>query len=461
MQLTLEKRQQLHIANLFTQKVSIASLVTFRVLFGLMMLLSIIRFAAKGWIKTLYIDPVFYFTYQGFDWVQPLGNPGMHWLFAAMGLAAIGIMLGAFYRFSATLFFLTFTYVELIDKANYLNHYYFVSLVALLMIFLPAHTYFSIDVLRKPSIKKEKVAAWLRCIIPLQLAFVYFFAGLAKLHPEWLFEALPLKIWLPSRSDLPLIGSLLTQEWLAFAFSWFGAIYDLSIVFFLLYRKTRIWAYVAVVLFHVMTAILFQIGMFPYIMIISTLVFFPDKYHERVITFSSSLWTKNKKYESFSPMTSTRNNKAILHGWKLKLIMVFFLIQILLPFRYLLYPGELFWTEQGYRFSWRVMLMEKAGYAIFHIKDNETGKEWEANNRDYLSPNQEKMMSTQPDMILQFAQFLASEYKSKGYKDISIFTECYVALNGRKSRLFIDPKIDLTQIKEGLGHKTWILPFSE
>jgi len=461
MQLILEKRQQLSIANLFTRKVSIASLVTFRVLFGLMMLFSIVRFAAKGWIKTLYIDPVYFFTYYGFDWVKPLGNPGMHWLFAFMGIAALGIMLGAFYRISATLFFLTFTYVELIDKSNYLNHYYFVSLVAFLMIFLPAHTNFSIDVWRKPSIKKEKIVAWLRWVIPLQLAFVYFFAGLAKLNPEWLFEALPLKIWLPSRSDLPLIGNWLTQEWLAFAFSWFGAIYDLSIVFFLLYRKTRIWAYMAVVLFHVMTAILFQIGMFPYIMIASTLVFFPDKYHEKAISFISSLWTKNRNSEENTTITLRQNNGAIIHNWKLKLIAIFFVIQLLLPFRYLLYPGELFWTEQGYRFSWRVMLMEKAGYSIFHIKDNETGMEWEASNLDYLTPNQEKMMSTQPDMILQFAHFLSSEYKNEGYKDISVFAESYVALNGRKSRLFINPDIDLTQIEEGFGHKTWILPFSE
>src|SRR5690606_5724759 len=82
---------------------------------------------------------------------------------------------------------------------------------------------------------------------------------------------------------------------------------------------------------------------------------------------------------------------------------IYFLVQITFPFRYLAYPGKLFWTEEGYRFSWRVMLMEKAGYAIFHITDPESGRSWEANNYDFLTPNQEKMMATQPDMILQFA----------------------------------------------------------
>ena len=42
-------------------------------------------------------------------------------------------------------------------------------------------------------------------------------------------------------------------------------------------------AYVAVVAFHLMTALLFQIGMFPYIMILSTLIYFSPQFHEAVL----------------------------------------------------------------------------------------------------------------------------------------------------------------------------------
>ena len=476
MQATLENHSKFQTSDLLTRKESIAPLVTFRVIFGFMMLWSIVRFAANGWIKSLYIEPTYYFTYFGFSWVSPLGDPGMYWFFGIMALASIGIMLGAFYRISALVFFLTFTYVELIDKTNYLNHYYFVSLVALLMVFLPAQKSFSLDALRKPNIKRNKVVAWVRWVIPLQLAIVYFFAGVAKLNPEWLFAAQPLKIWLPSKSDLPLIGGLLTKEWVAYVFSWFGALYDLTIVFFLLYKRTRIYAYLAVLTFHIMTAMLFQIGMFPFIMMLSTLVFFPDKYHEKALNNLAALQAKifGKQGMKFSP----NNNESLAYNMHpahdlsrglnrkkkhlaLILLATFFVVQLFLPFRYLMYPGNLFWTEQGYRFSWRVMLMEKAGYAIFHIKDNTSGKEWEVNNRDYLTANQEKMMSTQPDMILQFAKHLEQDHLEKGYTDISIFVESYVALNGRNSRLFIDPQVDLTQIEEGFEHKTWILPFKQ
>ena len=105
--------------------------------------------------------------------------------------------------------------------------------------------------------------------------------------------------------------------------------------------------------------------------------------------------------------------------------------------------------------------MEKAGYAIFHITDPESGRSWEASNWEYLTPVQEKMMATQPDMILQFAHHLEDEYQKQGIEEVEIRAEVYATLNGRRSRLLIDPQRDLTLIEPGLGHKDWILPYTE
>jgi hypothetical protein len=140
---------------------------------------------------------------------------------------------------------------------------------------------------------------------------------------------------------------------------------------------------------------------------------------------------------------------------------VHFAVQLLLPFRYLLYPGQLFWTEQGYRFSWRVMLMEKAGTVFFYVTDPTTGREGEVVNRDFLTPNQEKMMATQPDMILQFAHFLADHYRQQGITHPKITAESYVTLNGSGSRPFLDRTVDLTKEREGFAPKRWILSFSD
>jgi hypothetical protein len=139
-------------------------------------------------------------------------------------------------------------------------------------------------------------------------------------------------------------------------------------------------------------------------------------------------------------------------------IFTFFTIQLLFPFRYLAYPGELFWTEQGYRFSWRVMLMEKMGSTTFKIVDGETGSNFYVKNSDFLTPLQEKQMSFQPDFILEYAHYLGDTFTKDGHKNVQVFVESYVALNGRLSQLYIDKKVDLYQEKESFQHKNWILP---
>ncbi|MCB9232304.1 MAG: HTTM domain-containing protein [Bacteroidia bacterium] len=429
----------------------------FRVLFGGVMLFSILRFAWNGWIEAQYIEPQFHFTYYGFAWVKALGESGMYLLYGIMALSALLVALGAFYRISSVLFFLSFTYSELIDKANYLNHYYFISLVAFLLIFLPAHRFFSLDVWRRPALKLTEVPRWTVGSIRLQLGLVYFLAGVAKLNPEWLFEAMPLRLWLPLHSDFPLIGWLFQFPKTAFAFAWGGALYDLLVPFFLLFKKTRPWAYLAVIGFHLMTWSLFQIGMFPWIMILSTLIFFPASFHLRVmrlVGFRNGIVKGN--YPGNNPLP---DSKKLFTAFAKPLLLAFFLLQMVLPFRYLAYPGELFWTEEGFRFSWRVMLMEKAGYATFYVKDRVSGGETEVSPGEYLTPNQEKMMATQPDMILEFAHFLQDEFSAKGLENPAVRAEVYVTLNGKGSRLFIDPNQDLTQVEDGFAHKTWILPY--
>lgn len=447
---------------------SIAPLAVFRVLFGFIMLISTIRFALRGWIYELYVEPDFYFTFYGFDWVQPLGEYGMYALFFIVGLSALFIMLGYQYRLASILFFLSFTYIELIDKTNYLNHYYFVSIISFLLILVPANRSFSLDVLRKPGLAVSKVPVWTINIFKLQLGLVYFFAGLAKLNSDWLLNAMPLKIWLPANSHLPVIGEWLSYPEAAYLLSWAGAFYDLTIVFFLLYKPTRIPAYATVIIFHLMTYALFQIGMFPFIMILSTLIFFSADFHTKLIARAKRFFSMITRMKpSDKAMSNADNGKPVYQLNKSTfsvitvILTVHFLLQVVLPFRHAIYPGNLFWTEQGYRFSWRVMLMEKAGYASFTVHDMETGNQWQIPNWEYLTPNQEKMMSTQPDMILQFAHHLEKDFSKKGIQNVKVMVESYVTLNGRPSRLFIDPDVDLANQERGFKHKEWILPYNE
>ena len=431
-------------------------LAVFRIFFGLMMFISIIRFWSKGWIKTLYLEPKFHFSYYGFDWIKPLGE-FTYILFIICGFSALFISIGYKYRFSIITFFLSFTYIELMDKTTYLNHYYFISILSFLMIFLPADKFFSVDNLTRKNYF-EKIPNWTIDSIKILVSIVYIYAGLAKINSDWLLKAMPLKIWLPSKYDIPLIGDyLLQQEWVHYLMSWSGMIYDLSIPFLLLYKKTRIFAFILVIIFHLFTAVLFPIGMFPYIMIVASLIFFDSKFHNKIIHLIKLILSPLKKYniEKVEKFKSV-NSKLIT-----SIVIIFLIIQIIFPLRFVLYPGNLFWNEKGYRFSWRVMLMEKMGYTTFKIVDGVSNKYFYVDNKDFLTPFQEKQMSFQPDFIIEYAHFLGHHFTLQGHKNIEVYADSFVALNGRRSKRFIDPNINLMEEKRSLKHYSWIIPFKD
>ncbi|PWN05315.1 HTTM domain-containing protein [Rhodohalobacter mucosus] len=435
-----------------------APLALFRIVFGLLMAVSVVRFAANGWISKLYIEPAFFFSYYGFEWVKPIGD-WTYLIFLICGVSALFVMAGFKYRLAMVTFFLSFTYIELMDKTTYLNHYYFISILSFLMIFLPAHAYYSLDARRNPSLRSELVPSWSIDSIKLLLGIVWFYAGLAKLNSEWLIHAMPLAIWLPAKYSIPLLGDLLQKEWVHYLFSWGGALYDLAIPFLLLMKRTRWFAFILVIIFHLLTRVLFPIGMFPYIMIGAALIFFDPGFHQKILEAIARLL--RVPAEIFKNGKAYRFQKSIFRKASIGIIGVFFLVQLLMPFRYLLYPGELFWTEEGYRFSWRVMLMEKAGYAQFWVVDPETGTRMAIDNSRFLTPFQEKQMATQPDFILEYAHFLEDIYREGGISDPEIYAESYVALNGRPSRPYVDPERDLSEIEPSFKHRDWILPFND
>ncbi len=438
----------------FTRQVPIGPLVAFRIIFGALGVFGALRFMYYGWVDSLYIQPRFHFHYFLFEWIDTLPGKWMYLPFIVMAISALGIALGCFYRLSAVLYFLSFTYVELLDKTNYLNHYYFVSIMAFLLIFMPSNADVSVDAYRNPKLRTTTVSYWSIWMLRFQLSLVYCFAGIAKINPDWLLEAQPLRIWLQGYRDLPLVGSLFASTWLAYVFSWFGCIYDLFVPFFLMNRKTRIWAYGAVIAFHLLTWMLFPIGVFPWVMMGATLVFFPASFHEKWLRFFRS-----------KPKTEiARKQKPLTPLFRYGLV-IFIAIQLFIPIRFLFYPGQLFWYEEGFRFSWRVMLMEKKGYATFYVVDPKTGGSIEVNNALYLTDTQIDQMSRQPDMILEYAQFLGKKYNDTvlhfGKESVhlqrpKVEAEIFVTLNGKPHAAFVTRKHNLLHISPTQSYTTWV-----
>jgi hypothetical protein len=388
-----------------------------------------------------------FFPYYGFEWIQPLPGNWMYLPFILLAVSALGVTLGYKYRLSITVYFVVFTYIELLDKTMYLNHYYLVSLLAFLLIWMPLGKIWALDA-DKTQDNEHTVPAWMLWAIRGQVGLVYFFAGVAKLNPDWVCQGEPLRTWLLARTDFPLLGTLFAQPFTPYLGSIAAAIFDLSVPFLLLWKPSRKYAYFAIVAFHVLTWMMFPIGIFPWLMIANALIFFPPR------------WPL-KWFPSSHSATRPPIDKAHSPKWLISLFAIHFSIQIALPFRAHLYPGNHLWHEQGFRFSWKVMLIEKSGHTEFHLTDPVSKKKWTIHPANQLTRLQVKMMNTQPDMILQFAHRLAAQWRRKGYPQIQVRVHAFAALNGRPAQQLINPRQDLAKIPQGFGHKEWITPLKK
>ena len=431
---------------------AIDSLVAFRFLFGLLLCAMMLRTLGRGWVESMYLAPEFHFTFPAFHWIKPGPSWAMYPLATGLAICGLGIAVGFFYRICATLFLFGFVYLELIDRAFYLNHYYLVSLLCILCVILPLHRKFSWDAHVGRVGRLNCVPAWMPYLLRFQLAVVYIFAAIAKMNHDWLFKAQPLRIWLPAASDLPLFGPWLNELWVAYAFSWFGLVYDLAIVFALLWVRTRIAAYATVIGFHVITWLLFPIGMFPWIMIVATTVFFPPDWPGKVRSFLRSSRRKETYSVAIESTPSFLTSAATWGHRHLPMALgVYCILQIAIPMRSWFIPGNSYWTGEGFDFGWRVMVAEKTGYVEFYEVHEDTGRRTRVDTTECLCSRQAQVMSHSPAMIRQFARHLGVKTGNR------IHAVAYATFNGRRRQLLVRPDVDLT----GELPNDWIIPLKD
>lgn len=432
--------------------VDASSVAVFRILFGLVLLGGIIRFVSEGWVEVHYVQPQWFFKYWGFSWVEVWPRWGMYVHYALLAVLALALTLGYRARLAAALFFISFTYVELMDVTNYLNHYYLVSIIALLMVFFPVDRVWSLEARRRPATAQPAIPACVLYLFRLQVGIVYVNAGLAKLGSDWLLHAQPLGIWLAARTETPLIGPWLGTEWVPYALSWAAFLYDCTIVFALSWRRTRIAAFGLVLGFHFMTHVFFDIGIFPFLMTACATIFFEPDWPRRLLHVFRVDSERAAHYQLPAPLGQVAARLAMFAG------AVFFALQILVPLRHVLYPGDVLWNEQGMRWAWKVMVREKNGSITYHVRDRETGRTWQVSPTQYLTWRQANEMAGQPDLILQLAHHVAADFRQRGVDDAEVRVEAWVSLNGRPAALMIDPAVDLTTVSDGLAAADWILP---
>jgi hypothetical protein len=447
--------------------VDISFLVFFRILFGVILLWEVYRYFTYGWISRYFVEPALTFTYYGFSWVKPWPGNGMYIHFAVLGVAVACVMAGFLYRIAAPVFFLAFTYFFLLDQTRYLNHFYLVCLISFLMCFLPAERAFSVDSLLFRKLRADVVPAWTLWLLRAQVGIPYFYGGIAKLNSDWVLGGEPMRTWLRPLTGMPGVGSTFASDWVVYGFVIGGLMLDLLVVPLLLWRRTRIFAFVAAVLFNLINAVIFDIGIFPWLMLGALLIFFPP---DLVRRFARAFMSPGAAFDETKPprasVTSETNTQGSCPSLSASqkvvagLLAAYLAVQLLFPLRHYLYPGNVSWTEEGHNFAWHMKLRTKVGEAVFTITHAQSGQTWTIKPEDYLKPHQLMKVITKPDLILRFSHYLAEEKRREGYDGVEVRARVMVSLNGREPQLLIDPNVDLTKESVSLLPARWIVPLT-
>lgn len=432
---------------LFT-RIDNSALIVFRVVFGALLALEAFGAIFTGWVRRTFMEPDFTFNFIGFEFLQPLPGSGMIWYYAVLGVLGIFVMIGFKYRWSVFFYAVLWAGVYLMQKSSYNNHYYLLMLVCFLMVLIPAHRYCSVDVWRQPEKKRLSMPRWVWLLIVGQLWIVYTYAAVAKLYMDW-FDGTFIELLMAPRKDYWLVGNFLQQEWVHYAIAYFGFFFDLLIIPLLLWKKTRIFAFCAAVFFHLFNSFVFHIGIFPYLALAFTLFFFSSKK-------INSLFLWKKPYYSAKEIKIPTYRKPLL-----VFLALWFIFQLLLPVRHWFIQDDVLWTEEGHRLSWRMMLRSKNGIIKFKVVDKAKPQDTiVVDQKEYLSSKQLRAMPSKPDLIWQFAQRLEEEYGKRG-KEVEIYVESKVSVNGRPYKPFIDPSVDLAALEwDHFRHHGWILPSS-
>ena len=479
--------------------VDIASLVGFRIAFGAMVLWEVSRYLEHGWVLEYYVDPLYNFPFEGFEWVKPLSAMGMIGVFTLLGLCGFFLMAGLFYRTAAALVFLGLAYVFLLEQSVYLNHFYLVVLIGFLMILVPAHHAYSLDVTLGRVPRRNWTPSWSVHLLRFQLGIVYFFGGVAKLNHDWLVGGEPLRHWLRDDQSFPFMGAFFDQPWAPYLVGWSGLAIDLLAPFLLLYSRSRPFMFAALLAFHFINDRLFSIGIFPWFAIAGTTIFlapdWPRRFGAAFRTHGTPIlagaatslllgvymhqgfelvpalvaglggaivvWTFLDAFGPGEVKAATFPRDSEPAAWRRKALLAFLFawvaVQILVPLRHLAIPGDVAWTEEGHRFAWRMKLRSKRGLAKFYAYDPVTQAGSEIRVDTLLTRDQYDEMAARPHMIFQFANHLDQLLAKEGKAHYQIRVAAFASVNYGPPGLMIDPSVDITaQSYSDFRHNPWV-----
>lgn len=399
----------------------------FRICFGALMLFYIYKYRSSSIISTIYLSSDFNFTFPLFDILGlPLPTAAiMAVVMKVMAVSALLMALGLFTRVSSAVFLLSFGYMFLLEKSLYFNHYYLILLFSFLLTITASSRFLSLDAWIFRKNKKEFVPYWHLFLFQVQVVLVYFFGGIANLNTDW-------------------ISGLVTQNIFAGASDGFffvsataGVVVELCIAIMLMHKPLRSLGVIFSVLFYGAIKYYLNFGIFPYLMIACTVLFFEP---ETVRNFLG-LFREKKDRIVFVLPPSVKAGPLGAAAWIF--VCVYFFIQALVPLRFIVHPGPVNWTLKGDRFAWRLLSQDNRGHIDFFVTDVISGNTIEVPRLKGITVDKYNQMAFHPDMILQYAKYLHGIYQNQGIYNPIVTANSFVSLNGRPFSLFINSDYNL------------------
>ncbi len=418
----------------------------FRIVYGCFMVYLMVQYHQIDIVKNAFVLPKIQLAY--FDFWKPLPEPIMDAMLLVMLLCSLLITIGWLFRPACFVFGIFFGYFLFLDKGIFNNHLYFFMLLAFMLGFTHADRFFSVRSLRgKEKMADLRIPQWEVFIFQFQFAVVYFYGGLAKLNPDWLLRLEPVKSMI---AGYPKDGIL--AGWLGLGFqpvllTYGGLIFDLAIPFLLWWQRTRWWSLVPLLFFHFSNAITFDdIGIFPFIMICSTVLYFPPS---ELPVLKNMVAEKSK-------------NKLLLTSpkWVEKLMVAFVVFQLLFPFRGLFLPNPVNWSMIANRFAWRMKCqsrtMEEFSYSV---QDGPNGKPTSVEVNTFVNLSQIRTAMNDPKAAADIAKGIALEAKKFGVSDPVVRAKIKVRWNGYAPAYMVDTLLDLSKVEYSPFKKLeWLNP---
>lgn len=430
-----------------SQSVDVASQAVLRIVFGALLFGLSVYLLVSSWVPD-YAAARFRFDYLGLSFIDlPRHVPTLRALLVLTILSSCSVMLGWGFRVGAPLLAFLMSWALLGDPALYSSTFYLLTWIAWLLAVSPAHREYSLDSRHMGPALCGRGPAYSLIGLRVLVWIVYTYAGLAKIDPDWL-AGLPIELWLTKRASWPLVGGVLASHWFAMVLSWGGLVFDLGVGTALLFRRTRMVAFVLACGFHVFNAFVFRVFPLPVIMIPLTLLFFePD-------------WPRRLGPRGRRDSSGTTSTRLAVPRWVRFAAPVFLAFHILFPLRHHLAPGPARWNEVHDLFSWRLRARAKRTKFRIYRFDPMTQERVRIDKQLELSKQERKMMRVYPDLLHQAAITLGEEIRSQepSAQSVEIRVRMRVGLNGRPLHDLIDRKADLSRIPRGLGTPVFMLP---